>query len=76
MIDEKKVWYFTFLADDPVYGGYCQPIKASSWDEARAKMFELHGAEWCFQYSEEQWEQMKLRSCWFPTEIPLDVIEV
>ena len=73
---EKKVWYFTFLADDPVYGGYCQPIRARSWGEAREKMFELHGDKWCSQYSEGEWETVKRRQCWYPLEKELDVIEV
>lgn len=72
----KKVWYFTFLADDPVYGGYCQPIKASSWEEARDKMFELHGSKWCGQYPEELWERSKIRPYYCPLEKELDVIEV
>ena len=72
-----SVWYFTFLGDDPVYGGYCQPIKAESWYDARIKMCELHGDRWCFQYSADEWERVKNNpERWYPIEKELELIEV
>jgi hypothetical protein len=56
---DKKVWYFTFCYGDPIHGGWCQPIKAASYGEARRKMFEMYGEKWAFQYSEEEWLQAK-----------------
>lgn len=74
-MSDWSVWYFTFAGNDPVYGGYCQPIKARSWGEAREKMFELHGAHWCGQYDEEFWNKMKNDSTrWWPLEKELPLI--
>jgi hypothetical protein len=39
--------------------GYCQPIFAKDYEEARNKMFELHGAKWAFQYTGERWDAIK-----------------
>lgn len=69
-----KTWYFTFCGNHEL-GGYCQPIKAQSWGVARAKMFELYGEKWCFQYDEEQWGSMKNTSTkLFPLEKELEVV--
>lgn len=70
-------WYFTFCSDDPNYGGYCQPIRASSWGAARKKMFEMYGSKWAFQYSEEEWLKNKNDpSRWYPMERELDLVVV
>ena len=72
---DKRIWYFTFLGDDPKYRGYCQPIRATSFSEARSKMFELHGDKWAFQYDEDTWNRFKsdTRRLW-PMERELEVI--
>ena len=36
-----------------------QEIFASTPDQAEEKMFEVHGRDWAFQYTEQQWEQSK-----------------
>ena len=41
--------------------GYCQPIFAAGYGEARVKMFELHGDKWAFQYTREEWEKIRNR---------------
>lgn len=74
---DMQTWYFTFCSDDPKNGGYCQPIKASSFGAARAKMFEMYGSRWAFQYSEKQWLKMKNDpSRWYPMEQELELVEV
>ena len=73
------VWYFTFCSDDPIHGGYCQPIKAANYFEARNKMFEMYGDKWAFQYSEEQWLEFKRdpHKIWpFKLETELELVEV
>jgi len=49
-----KKFYFTFGSGQK-FGGYCQPIVAESWVVAREIMFDNFGADWAFQYSEEEW---------------------
>ena len=72
-----ETWYFTFLSDDFTKGDYVQPIRAKSFGEARSKMFELYGEKWCFQYSEEQWEDWnRRRPHGFPIERELELIIV
>lgn len=51
-------WYFTF-GGGQINEGYCQPIIATSYGNARKKMIELYGIEWGFQYSQEEWEKSK-----------------
>lgn len=71
-----SVWYFTFCSDHAL-GGYCQPIKASSWGAARAKMFEMYGEKWGFQYSESEWQSLKNDPRrWYPLERELDLVVV
>jgi len=71
----KKTWYFTFGVGHH-NAGKCQPILASSWDSARAKMFELYGDKWCWQYPAEKWEEMKNDTTrTYPLEEELPIIE-
>lgn len=70
---EKQVWYFTFCIGDTM-GGKCQPIKAESFSAARAKMIEMYGTRWAFQYSMSEWEEIKSRP--FKSETELDMVEV
>ena len=52
--EKKQVWRFTFGCGQH-NAGYCQPI-LGTFESAREKMFSMYGPEWCFQYSEKQWE--------------------
>lgn len=77
MNDKEQYWYFTFG-----YGhenaGYCVKIKGS-YGEARQKMFDRFGDQWCFQYSEEEWKKYEKKKAagtlGYPLERLLDVIE-
>ena len=51
-------WYFTFGSGQK-YEGKCQVVEAKSYGEARQKMFKVHGDKWCFQYSENDWNDIK-----------------
>lgn len=53
------VQYFTFGVGQEL-AGHVQPIKADSPEEAREKMFEVHGKKWAFQYSEEEYLKARL----------------
>lgn len=55
--DKKQVWRFTFGVGQN-NAGYCQPI-LGTFASARAKMVSMYGLEWCFQYSEKEWEDIK-----------------
>ena len=73
---DKQIWRFTF-GKGQQHAGHCQPIKASSHEAARTKMFELYGSEWCFQYSEQQWQEVIDNPMRFwPMEEELPLIEV
>ena len=48
-------YYFTFGCDDPVNKCKYLVIEASSYNEARSKMFEMFGNKWALCYSEEDW---------------------
>lgn len=52
----RQTWYFTFGVgiDQPNRGRY-YVVKDSTYDEARARMFDVFGREWAFQYDESQW---------------------
>lgn len=72
-----RTWYFTFCTDHPTHGGCCQPIKAESWGAARAKMCDMYGTRWCFQYSEEEWESYRNDpNRYWQMERELPVVEV
>lgn len=55
--EPEQWWIFTFG------GGHAHPGRyvkiRGSYGEARKKMFDKYGDKWCFQYSEEKWEEMK-----------------
>lgn len=53
-----KKFYYTFGMDNP-NKGKCQIIEASCELYARAKMFEMHGRDWCTSYDSELWKKMK-----------------
>lgn len=71
-ISEKQIWYFTFCLGSNL-GGKCQPIRAESYGKARAKMVEMYGTRWAFQYSSSEWEELKSRP--FKQETELDIVE-
>lgn len=50
-----------------------QIIYASYPDTAADKMFEIHGREWSFQYTEKEWEQYKSEG-FFKNNTPLEEI--
>lgn len=54
----RDEWVFTFGCGQYPFGGRCVRIKGN-FDTARKKMFDLVGSEWGFQYSAEEWEEMK-----------------
>lgn len=47
-------WYFSFGVGTPMKN-YCVEI-VGTYDEARNKMVESFGRNWCCQYSEEEWK--------------------
>lgn len=55
---QMKLFYFTFGSGQRLQG-YCQPIYATDWVQARERMIELYGVVWAFQYTEEQWNGFK-----------------
>ncbi len=50
--------YFTFGIGHKL-AGQVQPIQAASVEEAREKMFEVHGRKWAFQYNEDEYLQAR-----------------
>ena len=50
-------WYFTFGCGQPHAGHYVR-IKGTQ-ASSREKMWDIYGAKWAFQYSEEEWERLK-----------------
>jgi hypothetical protein len=53
----EKYYIFTFGCGMQHAGKYVK-IKGT-YGQARAKMFEKYGEDWSFQYSEDEWENMK-----------------
>jgi len=56
-MEETEKYYFTFGSGQK-HEGYCQPIFGDYWS-ARQKMIETYGNKWAFQYSQEEWNDMK-----------------
>lgn len=72
--EKPEYWIFTFGCGQPHAGKYVK-IRGSYY-EARQKMITHYGKEWCFQYSEKDWENMKNDpNRWYPLETELEVIE-
>lgn len=71
---KESWWIFTFGCGQKHAGRYVK-IRGT-FNQARKKMFEKYGEDWCFQYSEKKWEEMKAdpNRCW-PMETELEVIE-
>ena len=72
--EEPKYWIFTFGCGSPKAGMATKIF--GTYDEARQKMFEIYGDKWAFQYSEENWEEMKAdRIRMYPMSRITEVIE-
>ena len=74
VLHESKYWIFTFGVGQK-HGGYYVKIKGT-FRGARAVMIERYGLEWCWQYSQEEWDEIvndKTRS--YPLETEMEVIE-
>lgn len=72
----SDIWYFTFCGCHD-QRDWCQPIEAESYGEARAKMFEMYGDKWGFQYSASEWENYKNDPRrWWPMEKELPLVRV
>ena len=54
---EDETWIFTFGSGQEHAGHYV--TFTGSYNEAREKMCERFGTHWGFQYSEQEWEDMK-----------------
>ena len=50
-------WIFTFGYGQPC-GGKCVRLEGT-FEETRDKMMEYFGCSWGFQYSADEWEEMK-----------------
>lgn len=48
-------FYFTFGYGTPYRNRYIE-IEAEDYGSARARMVELHGQKWAFQYTEEEFK--------------------
>lgn len=75
----NQYWIFTFGCGRDIYGdraGKHVRIYADSAYEARQKMCEKYSTKWGFQYSAEEWEDMKNNpDRWWDMEEELEVIE-
>lgn len=72
-----NIYYFTFgvghkIADDHILEGKCQPIKAKDKQNASAKMREMYGTQWCWCYTQEEWDKYPR----YMKEVELDLITV
>ena len=69
--EPEEKWVFTFGSGQEHEGHYV--IIFGSFNEAREKMIKRFGTQWAFQYSEQEWEEMKHdpNRCW-PMEKPLE----
>ncbi len=69
----EQWWYCTFGCRQKHAGKYVKV--RGTFNSARKKMFDKYGAEWSFQYSEEEWEKIKNDpDRWWPMEEELEVI--
>lgn len=70
----KDYWICTFGCSRDIYGdnaGKAVKIYASSYGEAREKMFKKYGDKWAFQYSAKDWDKIENdpNRCWDMEEI-------
>ena len=52
--EDRTWWYFTFECGQKYAGHYVRIF--GTFDEARKKMFDRYGSEWCLQYFEAEWK--------------------
>lgn len=70
----ERYWIFTFGSGQQHAGKYVK-IRGTH-NQARKKMFEKYGEDWCFQYSEKKWKEMEEDpNRFWPMETELEVIE-
>lgn len=48
-------WYFTFGVGHPTNAKKYVRIMSRNYEDARQRMFDVYGANWAFDYSEEDW---------------------
>lgn len=65
---ECNEWVFTFGFGQP-NAGHCVRVKGN-FDEARSRMCEKYGTVWAFQYSADEWDELKKKTM-FPLEIEI-----
>ena len=66
-MDMKQWWVFTFGYGQTHQG--CYVMIYGTYSEARARMFDKYGREWCGQYTEEQWKKwLDEKPSWVSTE--------
>lgn len=65
----EEYWIFTFGCGQSNEGKYVKIY--GSFNEARAKMFDMYGDRWALQYSAEQWEKWESER---PPYIPVETI--
>ena len=67
-------WIFTFGCGKDVYGdkaGTAVKVYANSYGEAREKMCAKYGLKWAFQYSAEEWMEIRYRMDRFWEQEPI-----
>ena len=55
---EQSSWIFTF-GHGQLYQGKYVRVYADDYMSARQKMVDRYGTAWAFQYSSDEWEEMK-----------------
>ncbi|MGL4801940.1 MAG: hypothetical protein ACRC18_06715 [Cetobacterium sp.] len=72
----KNIYYFTFgggqRIGDIILEGKCQPIKADNQNNATNKMLEVYGTNWCWCYTQDEWEKYPIEI----REVELELIEI
>ena len=53
---QERYWIFTFGCGQQHAGHYVKFY--GTYTSAREQMLEKYGTEWCFQYSEDEWNTM------------------
>lgn len=72
-------YIFTFGSNHP-YEGKCTRVQGD-YEEARKKMIGKFGTHWAFQYSADEWEEVKKRLTeqgfedFIEKEVPFDELE-
>ena len=56
MAEQERWWIFTFGVEQK-HGGHYVRIFGTR-DSAREEMIKRYGTEWCWQYTEDRWNEM------------------